>query len=103
MPVSDPLADLQRRAREAEVIANRQSLPARERVLQVLQAFSGTWLTGLPPKVHRDMERHFAAVNLVLAKYHLERNEDYERMTKADLQEILDIVLNSAAKVARAK
>jgi hypothetical protein len=99
---SEPLADLQRRAREAVAIANDQSLPTWQRVLQSLQAFAGTQLTGLPPKIYRAIEKHFVAVNRVLAEYDLEKGEDYERMAEADLQEILSIIKDLAAKIAPA-
>jgi hypothetical protein len=101
--VPDPLADLQRRATEAVEIADNRSLPAWQRVLQTLQAFSGLQLTGLPRIIKRDVETHFIAVNQVLADYHLEKGEDYERMAEPDLQEILDIVKDLAASVAPAR
>ena len=49
-------------------------------------------MTGLPRKVRRAIETHFAVVSKVFAKYQLETEEDYERMEKADLREILNIV-----------
>lgn len=42
---SEPLADLQRRAREAMAIATGRSSPTWQRVRQSLQAFAGTQLT----------------------------------------------------------
>ena len=99
----EPLADLQQRAREAVAIADGQSLPTWQRVLHSLRAFSGTQLTGLPPKINRAIEKHFVAVNQVLGKYDLEKNGDYERMAEADLQEILSIVKDLAAKIELAK
>ncbi len=101
--VADPLGDLQQRAKNVVAIANDQSLPTWQRVLQSLQAFAGTQLTGLPPRIYRAVEKHFVAVNRVLAEYHLEKNEDYEQMTESDLQEILNILKDSAARIARAK
>jgi hypothetical protein len=98
-----PLADCQRRAREAVTIANGHSLPTWQRVLRSLQAFAGTQLTGLPPRTYRAIETHMVAVNRVLDEYDLEKEEDYEKMTEADLQEILDIVKDFAAKIARAE
>jgi hypothetical protein len=99
---SEPLADLQQRAREAMAIATSQSPPTWQRVLQSLQAFAGTQLTGLPPKINRTIEKHFVAVNRVLAEYHLEKSEDYERMAEADLQEILSIIKDLAKKIVPA-
>ena len=78
-------------------------MPTWQRVLQTLQAFAGTQLTGLSPKIYRAVETHFVAVNRVLAKYHLEKSEDYEQMAEADLQEILNIVKDLAVKIAQAK
>jgi len=101
--VANPLGDLQQRAKNAAAIANDQSLPRSERVLQSLQAFAVVQLTGLPPGICRAVEKHFVAVNQVLAKYHLEEDEDYEQMTESDLQEILNILKNSAARIARGK
>ena len=59
-------------------------------------------MTGLPPKINRAIEKHFGAVNRVLDRYDLEKNDDYERVTEADLQEILSIVKDLAARITPA-
>ena len=59
-------------------------------------------MTGPPPKINQAIEKHFGAVNRVLDRYDLEKNDDYERMTEADLQEILSIVKDLAANIAPA-
>ncbi len=84
-------------------IANDPSSPMWQRALHSLQAFSGTQLTGLPARVKRAIETHFVAVNRVLDKYDLETSDDYEQVAEADLQEILGIVKDLAAKIGRAK
>ena len=101
--VAEPLTDLRRRAKEAVAIADGQALPTWQRVLRSLQAFSGTQLTGLPPKINRAVEKHFVAVNRILGKYEPEKEEDYERMSETDLQEILDVVKDLATKITPVK
>jgi hypothetical protein len=90
--IQKPVADLQRRAAKALAIADDESLPRWQRTLDAIKAFSGMELTGLPPKVYRMIEEHFVAVNRILHKYDLKKAADYERMTEADLQGILDII-----------
>ena len=67
--LQEPLTDLQRHAREALSIADDQSLPTWQRTLNALRAFSGTQLTGLPPRIYRAIDKHFIAVNRILDEY----------------------------------
>ena len=101
--IPEPLADLRLRAVKALVIAEGQSLPAHQRVVQSLEAFNGTLLTGLPPKIKRAVETHFLAAMRVLNKYDLKSGEDYQRVAEADLLEILGIVKNLVAKILRVR
>jgi hypothetical protein len=95
----ETVADLQRRASEAMAVAADQSLLSWQRTLKALQAFSRTQLTGLPPILYRAMEKHFVAVNRILDNYHLEKDEDYSRMSEADLRKIRNIVKALALKI----
>jgi hypothetical protein len=96
---TETVADLQRRASEALAIAGDQSLLSWQRTLKAIQAFSGTQLTGLPPMLHQAIEKHFVAVNRILDNYHLEKDEDYSRMSEADLRRIRNIVKALVSKI----
>jgi hypothetical protein len=101
--VQEPLADLKRRARKALVIASDESLPAWRRTVETLKTFSGTYLTGLPPKVKRAIEKHFVAVNQVLGEYELNTMEDYQHIEQGDLERILDIITSLVSKIMLTK
>jgi hypothetical protein len=60
---------------------------------------SGLDIALLPSEVKEALEADLVAVNRVLAKYKLERDDDYRPMSDADLQHILDILDGLAWRV----
>ena len=86
------MSDLIHRAQKARMLASDPSLLRWQRLSQALQAFSGLELTGIPEDVRGQFEADLVGVNRVLARYSLEKEEDYESITDVDLQQMLKMV-----------
>ena len=97
------MSDLIQRAQKAKMLASDPSLPKWQRLSQGLQAFSGLELTAIPDDVSERFEADLAGVNRVLAQYPLETVEDYQSISDADLQQMLDIVDMAASRAIAAE
>jgi hypothetical protein len=92
------MSDLIQRAQKAKILAANPSVPKWQRLHQGLQAFSGLQLSELPEAVEEQLEADLARVNRVLAQYPIETEEDYEDISDADLQQMLDTVDMAASR-----
>ncbi len=97
------MSDLIKRAQTAKTLLGDPSLPKRERLSEALQAFSGLELTAISEDVAEQFETDLAGVNQVLARYPLEKDDDYQSVSEADVQQMLDIVDRAASRATTAE
>jgi hypothetical protein len=97
------MSDLIERAQKAETLTGNPSLPKWQRLHLALQAFSGLQLSAIPNGVEEQFEADLARVNRVLARYPIEAEEDYQSISDADLQQMLDTVDVAASRVIAAE
>ena len=90
------MSDLIRRAQQSRLLIHDPRLPKWQRVLQGLQAYSGLELTGMDEDVRGALETNLVDVNRVLGRYPLETDEDYQKISPEDLQQLLDILDETA-------
>jgi hypothetical protein len=82
--------------RSQEALAVDTSLPKWQRLHSMLQAFDGLELSLLDEDVRGEFESQLVSVNEVISRYDLESDDDYQKMSDADLDEALDAVTDAA-------
>ena len=97
------MSDLIRRAKKAKTLVGDSSLPKWQRLSQGLHAFAGLELTGIPEHTREGFEADLVAVNRELSRYPLETEEDYQIISDADLQLMLDLVDVAASRAIAAE
>jgi hypothetical protein len=97
------MSELLQRAQTVRTLASDPSLPKWQRLRQGLQDLSGLDLDEIPDDVHAQFEADLVDVNRVLAEHSLEKDEDYQTIRDADLQQMLDIVARAASRIITAE
>jgi hypothetical protein len=67
-------------------------LPLWKRTQDGMMAFKGLNMDPLPPRLLRDIDTRFAAINRILAGYTLNTWEDYQHISDAHLQQIQRLI-----------
>jgi hypothetical protein len=97
------MSNLIHRSQKATSLAADAQLPKWQRLAQALQAFAGLELTDFPVATLEPFEADLAGVNQVLSRYALETVADYERISDADLDEMLQLVEATASRAIAAE
>lgn len=92
------MSDLIHRAHRAKILAGELSVSKWERLNQGLHALSGLELNALTDDVRQEFERYLVDINRVLAQYPLAEDEDYQRISDADLDQLLDTLDTATAR-----
>jgi hypothetical protein len=92
------MSDLVHRAQQAKRLGGDPSLPKWQRLCQGLEALSGLELSAIPDDVRQEFEADLVGVNRVLAQYTLAEEEDYQSISDADLDKMLDILDMAATR-----
>ena len=69
-----------------------EDVPLWKRTQDGMMAFKGLSLDNLPPRLLRDIDRRFVAINKILAGYTLKTSEDYQHISDVDLQELQRLI-----------
>ncbi len=72
------------------------SLSSKNRVIKGLGTFKGMDLGILPRRTKRFFERRIVKINNILARYHFETFDDYEKISGDDLDKIILIGIEIA-------
>jgi hypothetical protein len=97
------MSDLLQQAQNVKTLASDPSLPKWQRLLQGFQALSGLDPNAIPDEVHAEFEADWVDVNRVLARYPLEKDEDYQTISEVDLQQMLESVDGAASRTLAAE
>jgi hypothetical protein len=97
------MSNLLQQAQNVKTLASDPSLPKWQRLLQGFQALSGLDPNAIPDEVHAEFEADWVNVNRVLARYPLEKDEDYQTISEVDLQQMLESVDGAASRTMTAE
>ncbi len=83
------MSDIIARSQRSSKVTEDDSLAAWQRVWQALRALSGLILSDLNDEARKRIEVELVAINRTSARYDIELESDYEKLTDADAAEIL--------------
>jgi hypothetical protein len=66
--------------------------PLWKRTQDGIAMFQGMQLTHLPPRLNKDIDRRFGAINAILEPYDLKKGDDYHTISAEDLVKIQDLI-----------
>jgi hypothetical protein len=88
----DAIDQYSRRLRNALRVFRASNDPLWKRTQDGLATFQGMQLTHLPPRLNKDIDRRFGAINSILEPYDLKTGEDYHSVSDEDLVQIQDLI-----------
>lgn len=66
--------------------------PLWKRTQDGIAMFQGLQLAHLPPRLNKDIDRRFGAINAILEPYALNQGDDYRTVSADDLVKIQDLI-----------